>query len=448
MKKWRPETGYLLENSNIETASILLGRFLNDRGEHYPLPEKDLFTDGKFAWGSPPLEKVVTSASDLDYLVNNPRLYGNSVCIIEPWDHVGFHPDGTPVRASENIAYIAQKIADCGSILFPIWQLGVKDIRKIIEIVSRSPLFVFEGGHASVDKPEEWAHHSCSLDDMLFLVETLLQWRGQRSASGLFICVGHQLVAECLINILKRVCNFVPLVDQLPNDHSGEVLRGIKNIAGKIQEVGQSLRIRKRNGDVVANSWEDPNFAISNMKRSEVGNTFIRPYVPPLNSGLDREIINAQFMIHEELETILDQMMRLRYEAVVDVAMFHSQEVSENAMLFANWAYNKLHDCLHPHRSVIATSPLAWLLKLPYAVKIIAFTESGQEIMTECASMCVAYKDHETRQIRRNFTIQFHPELLSDLHSFGQRAAPGYAELQQADSVRLLVRLIYLGLHN
>jgi hypothetical protein len=62
--------------------------------------------------------------------------------------------------------------------------------------------------------------------------------------------------------------------------------------------------------------------------------------------------------------------------------------------------------------------------------------------------MCIAYKDHETKQIRRNFTIQFHPELLSDLHAVGQRPAPSFAELQRADSVRLLVRLLHLGLQN
>lgn len=448
MSKWFPKTGYLLEGSNIETASILFGRFLNNRSEHFPLPEKDLFTDGKFKWGVPPLEKVVTSADDLDFLTNNPRLYGNAISIIEPWNHVGFHPDGSPVRASKNVAYIAQKIADCGSILFPIWQLGVRDIRKVIEVVSRSALFVFEGGNASVDKPEEWVNKQCSLDDMLILVETLLQWRGQRSASGLFICIGHQLVAQCLINILKRVCGFVPLLDDLPNDSSGEILRGIKNTVDKIQEVGQSIQVKKRNGDIVANGWDDPNFAVSDMRESEVGSTFIYPYVSPVNSGLHRDILNSQLLINEELETILDQMMRLRYEASVNVAMFHSQEVTEVSMLFANWAYNKLYECLHPYRTVIATSPMAWLLKLPYAVKIIALTGSEEEVMTECASMCVAYKDHETKQIRRNFTIQFHPELLGDLYSFGERKAPSYSELQRSDSVRLLVRLLYLGLQN
>ncbi len=60
--------------------------------------------------------------------------------------------------------------------------------------------------------------------------------------------------------------------------------------------------------------------------------------------------------------------------------------------------------------------------------------------------MCIAYKDHETKHIRRNFTIQFHPELLADLLEFGQRPAPSYQDLQRADSVRLLVRLIYLSL--
>ena len=448
MQNWRPESGYLLEGSDIETASILFGRFLAERGEFYPLPGKDLFTDGKFEWGTPPLEKVVASTSDLDYLVDNPRLYGNSISIVEPWDHVGFHPNGAPVRASKNVAYIAQKIADCGSILFPIWQLGVRDIRKIIEIISRSALFVFEGGNASANNPEEWTYESCSLDDMLFLVETLLQWRGLRSASGLFICLGHQLVAECLIRLLKKVCDFLSLLKDLPNDPSGEVFGGIKSVIEKIQSVGEKLQIRKRSGKIVADGWDDPNFAISYMHRSEIGNTFIRPYAPPTKSDLDREIIISQLLIHEELETVLDQMMRLRYEAVVDVAMFHMQEVSEEAMLFANWAYNQLHKCLMPHRTVVATSPIAWFLRLPYAVKILALTESYGQVLTECASMVVAYKDHETKQIRRNFTIQFHPELLNDMHGFGQRPAPTFTELQRADSVRLLVRLIHLGLQN
>ena len=447
-KHWRDKTGYLLEGSNIETASVLLGRFLADRGETARIPDRDLFTDGNFEWGVPPLEKVVLTSSDLDQLASRPQLYGNSICIVEPWDNVGFHPTGVPVRASKNIAYIAQKIADCGSILFPVWQLGVRDIRLIVEIISRSALYVIEGGNGSVNDPDGWNNEVCSLEDLLFLVETLLQRRGPKSAPGLFICVGHQLVAECLIRLLKKACDFAFLANDLPNDPTGEHLRAIKRTTDEIQAVGETLKISKRSGRVLAEGWESPGFAVNDLHKSEVGKTYIRPYAAPIGSSLDREIIEAQLRIDEELETIIDQMLRLRYEAAIDVPMFHSQEVSEVAMLFANWAFGKLHAVLSIRRDVVAVSPLSWLLRLPYAVKILAMTESDGEILTECASMCVAYKDHESKQIRRNFTIQFHPELLGDLHDFGHRPAPTFGELQQADSVRLLVRLMYLGLYD
>jgi len=445
---WRNKSSYIMQSGDIETASVLFGQFLKDRSTLAYLPEKDLFTDGKFEWGTPPLEKVVVSPGDLEYLIHNPHLFGNSISIIEPWNHVGFHPTGVPVRASKNIAYIAQKIADCGSILFPIWQLGVQDIKKIVEITSRTALYVIEGGDASAHKPEEWTNEACTLEDMQFLVETLLQRRGPKSSPGIFICVGHQLVGECLIRLLKKVCDFVSLLDELPNDPGGEVFQSIKKVAQNIQSVGETLQVRKRDGSIVANGWNDEDFAISDLHQEEVGKTFIRPYDVPKKSGLNSDIINAHLLVEEELETVLDQMMRLRYEAEMDVTMFHSQEVSEVAMLFANWAYGQLHKTLMPHRAVVATSPISWFLKLPYAVKILAKTESSGETLTECASMCIAYKDHDTKLVRRNFTIQFHPELLPDLHEFGRRSAPDFSELQQADSVRLLVRLIYLGLHD
>ncbi len=36
-------------------------------------------------------------------------------------------------------------------------------------------------------------------------------------------------------------------------------------------------------------------------------------------------------------------------------------------------------------------------------------------IFFECSCTCINYKDFETKKIRRSFTCQFHPELLSDL---------------------------------
>jgi len=447
-RTWRTKTGYLLKNSDIGTASVMLWKFLVDRSDSYPLPEKDIFKDGKFEWGTPPIEKVITTAEDLEYIIKNPSIYSNSICIVEPWEHVGFHPSGNPVRASKNIAYLGQKIADFGSILFPIWHLGVKDIKRIIEVITRSASYVIEGGNASANKPQEWNDEKCSLEDMHFLIETLLQQRGPRSAPGLFICVGHQLVAVCLIRLLKKVCDFMVLIDELPNDPGKEAFRTINNVVDKIRTVGESLQIKKRDGTTNANGWNDKSFAISDLYRGEIGKTFIRPYDIPKNIGLDTEIIIAQHLIEEELETILDLMMRLRYEATIDVPMFHTQEVSEGAMLFANWAFNELYKSLLPHRSIIAASPISWFLKLPYAIKILASTEMNGEIFTECAALCVVYKDYDTKHLRRNFSIQFHPELLEDLNDFGSRSEPAFSELKKSDSIRLLVKLMYLALHD
>jgi hypothetical protein len=95
---------------------------------------------------------------------------------------------------------------------------------------------------------------------------------------------------------------------------------------------------------------------------------------------------------------------------------------------------------------VIAGSHLSWLLQLPYAIEILASTEANGEILTECSCTCINYKDFETKEIRRSFTCQFHPELLSDLREIDKRSEPSYAELKQSDGIRLLVRLLYEGI--
>lgn len=137
----------------------------------------------------------------------------------------------------------------------------------------------------------------------------------------------------------------------------------------------------------------------------------------------------------------------LEYERDVHIAMFHGDEVNQEAMLFANWALlHRLHNTIVPHRAIIAASPLSWLLQLPYGVEILCSTAVNDHIVTECSATCMSYKDFETKRIRRSFTVQFHPELLADLRSFGSRPAPSYAELKTDDGIRLLVRLLYTSI--
>jgi hypothetical protein len=126
--------------------------------------------------------------------------------------------------------------------------------------------------------------------------------------------------------------------------------------------------------------------------------------------------------------------------------MFHSHEVHKEA-LFANCAYRTIHDPIVPYPPIIAANSLSLRIQLPDAIKIICSTaEEGGKIVTEGSATCIKYKDFKTKKIRRFFSSQFHPELLSDLHGIGNSEAPSYSNLKIEDGVRLFVQLLYAGM--
>ena len=447
---WRLTPGYIEDSgSDVESVHILLGRFLTDRDSADPLPEKELFSpDGKFEWGyAQPLEKAIASESDLNFLAQNPNLYRNAITIIEPWQHVGNNDRGEEVRASKNVAFMAQKIADCDSILFPVWDSGTLNLEKVVPIISSSMAVVLEGGHPSVHNADEWTQPNCSRDDMFALVEKLLLSRSPRSAPAIFICVSHQLAAECHIRLLRKAVQEVLQTKTLKRDEGGEALASLQAACEQIKSVGENLKIEKRDGRIVAKGWNDDNFAVILNEEKEVGDRILLPYKTPnrKDSSIPIELLNTHEVMADELEGVIDDAI-LRYENDINIAMFHADEVNEEAILFANWAYMTLHNAIVPHRYTVAASPLSWLLQMPYAVEILASTEANGEILTECSCTCINYKDFETKKIRRSFTCQFHPELLSDLRDIGKRSAPDYAELKQSDGMRLLARLLYEGM--
>ena len=76
--------------------------------------------------------------------------------------------------------------------------------------------------------------------------------------------------------------------------------------------------------------------------------------------------------VFARIEGVIDVVMSIERELTVE--MFHGDEVNEEAMLFANWAYKSLHDAIIPVRHSLAVCPVAWLLSLPYAVEILGQT--------------------------------------------------------------------------
>ncbi|MGK7953910.1 MAG: hypothetical protein AB4063_01370 [Crocosphaera sp.] len=449
--QWRLNPGFLNESgSNLESTLILFGRFLADRSSEDPLPEKTLFTpQGNFEWGqAPPLEKVINSAKDWEFLLNNPRLFRQSLFIIEPWEHVGINDLNESVRASKNVAFITQKIADCDSILFPVWHTGTLNLDSVMPILSGSMGVILEGGNASAHDPSEWTHPNCSRDDIMRLVEKLILSRSPQSAPVIMICVGHQLAAEAHTSLLKQVTEAVLNTEMLPRDKEEEALISLKTVCQKIRSVGETLQIEKRDGRIVANGWHDRNFSVVLNEDKEIGERHLLPYQTPSakRSNIPIELLEAHKVMADEYEGIIDRMI-LEHGRDVTISMFHYDEVNEEAILFANWAYIALYHAIVPHRYVIASSHLSWLLALPYSVEILASTEANGEILTECSCTCINYKDFETKKIRRSFTCQFHPELLTDLREIGQRPEPSYADLKQSDGIRLLIRLLYEGMY-
>lgn len=272
--------------------------------------------------------------------------------------------------------------------------------------------------------------------------------RSARSAPSYFICVGHQLAAECHRRLLQKVVDVVLATEAIKCEPSGECLASLHSTCSAIRTAGQIRAIHKRDGTCVAKCWNDIRFTISPCRSPEVGERSLVPYAPPSHaiSGVPQEMIHAYERTSCEDPVEYELSMLMGRESSFKISMFHSDEVNEQAILFANWAYNQLHEAVIPYRSSIALSELAWLLRLPYGIRILACTEVNGKTESECSATTILYKDFETGSLHYSFTSPFHPELLEDLRAFGQRPAPTYEELKQSDGIRLLLRFMNYGL--
>lgn len=444
---WRTTPGILGKYpTSPQSVHALLGYFLSDRESPSPFPGRDILIDnGLFEWGvAPPLERVIGSAFELDYLLTLPQVFRNSISVIEPWKNVGINVQREEVRASKNVAYILQQVADADTTLYPVWQSGITEPARLASVMSAGLATVVQGGNPSAHDPESFNGSAASLDDILSLVDQLLMSRSAQSAPCVFICLGHQLAMQSHIRLIRQAVEEVVCLKHLPLDPDGLALTSLQRVCRTIRAVGETLEVVK-NGETIATGWWDNLFAVAPNEEFEVGARRLQPY--KRRSGLAHvpgELHDAHALVADELDGVIDGMLSL--ERDVSIAMFHGDEVNEEAALFANWAYKLLHDTLVPMRYEIAVSPLSWLLNLPYALEILSQTQVDEFHWTEVSTTCIYYKDWETHTIRRSFTCQFHPELMADIRDIGRREGPRYSELKNNDGVRLLIRLLYHGM--
>jgi hypothetical protein len=248
---------------------------------------------------------------------------------------------------------------------------------------------------------------------------------------------------------VRRAVQDVLAAESLGQDRSNEAIGVLQLVCARIRDTGARLAVVK-NGQVVAAGWNSATFGVA---RNEQPETAIVPLVAYRTSAATAarvpfELVHTHAVVAHEHKEKGIIVQALAHEAEVRVAMFHGDEVNEEAILFCNWAYRLLHEAIIPYRHHVAGSRLAWLLQLPYGVEIPCSTAmpDGSATLTEVAATCIIYKDYETSRLRRSFTLQFHPELSTDLREIGRRPPPSYAELKSDPGVRLLVRQLYAGM--
>jgi GMP synthase-like glutamine amidotransferase len=443
---WRRTPGILGRHaSSAQSIHTLLGYFLADREAPTPFPGRDrLAHEECFEWGiAAPLEKVIDSDAAFEAILSLPELYRQSVAIVEPSPNVGVNPRGEAVRASKNVAYILQQVADADSILYPVWRSGVGDLRRLASVLSAGLATVVQGGDPSVHDPRTFAGSAAPLEGLLDLVDVLLLQRRAGSGPVLFVCLGHQLAAASLVRLVRRAVATVLGAPALSLDPSGAALASLERACRRIRDVGVGLPVRK-GGTTVAQGWEDRRFAVAPNEAVEIGTRRLLPYRRSRASHVPDELHQAHALVADEHDGVIETLIALERE--IHIEMFHGDEVNEEAALFANWACRVLHEAIVPIRHELAPSALSWLLRMPYAVEILSQTRVDAASLTEVGTMAIYYKDWETHTIRRSFTCQFHPELMADIRDIGRRPGPRYAELKQNDGARLLVRLLYHGM--
>ena len=432
--------------SNYSTIQTLLGDFINDRTSDSLLKDLhedkiDIFSNSIFKEDGN-YKKIITKNDHLIDVINNPTSYKNSVCIVEPADHVGINPLGESVRASNNISFLTQYIADCDSILIPLWKSEELDNKLLMELLSNCLAYVIEGGHPTLKDPKSFSDLNINLYQLQEISDQMILSRGLKTAPAIFICLGHQLAAQSHIRLIKKAVNEIKNNSKSHGFNSIYAYKNLVNICDKIIDTGENLSIYK-NQQEVAKGWDDPCFAVALNEEPEVGK------VELLHYSHEGEHPNKEFLkllIHHELTShqdigIVEQS--ITYEKNLNIVMFHTDEVNEEAILFANWSYGQLHKALTPLRKELSVSNLSWLLKLPTSIEIVCSTSSQGKICTEVAATCINYRDYETHHVRRSFSFQFHPELLEDLREFKNSGLPTYQKLKHDDGIRMLVRVIY-----
>ncbi len=385
---------------------VLIGAFLSDRHSPNPLGDRGSY------WGR--------RVSDLSQI--EPKELAESVVVIEPWEHVGERPhDRVGVVASENVAYLVDQVLGIPTLIVPAWKYEISDLKNIAALATLSRLVVLEGGEPDVHLPETFSTSFPRSAATTLIKEFLL-----RQTPFIGICLSHQLTAQAHMEVIRES------VEQLENSASP----AFQDVAVRIREMGERLRVEKGYG-TVAGSWEEDSFAVAKNEAVSLEQTRLYPYRDIELDHIPTEIREAYRVVATHHDAIID--VALQYENDLHIQAFHGNEVSRESMCFACWAYQQLRHVFTAYKLEAAADPnLQQLMGLPLGVEILASTHTlDGDPLCEVAASGIHWEHGQNA-----LTTQFHPELDASLQTASEGWAPTWEAMKDSDGIRLFFRIL------
>ncbi|MCE7746210.1 MAG: hypothetical protein GPJ52_13855, partial [Candidatus Heimdallarchaeota archaeon] len=267
------------------------------------------------------------------------------------------------------------------------------------------------------------------------------------SNPALFLCLGHQGYAEMLRDYFVQLVKDKYKIGKLLEKYDVKAKEHFLEIIEKINSIGTSITVRRRNKEVVASSFKDQYFAVKLNELPEIGLKKLLIYKPSKNIVPD-ELLKAYQKIAKLHVGLLEDFYELE---TLDIAMLHGDEVNEEAILFLNWALGLLAKFSRAHYKILQKDArLCEIANLPFGIEIPSSTaysieEDKQDILTEIAGLVIYYYNPNTGIVKRDYTLQFHPELFEEIRILQKRDFESKTLLELSDGIQLLLSCLQAG---
>jgi len=441
----------------------------------YQIPLKDPFFNLPFEMG---LHKIITflerkqtqqitiqsiEAFELAFekYFKIPNKRNKWAIILKPDTVVGSNKWGELVDASKNLATITNELLDWNIVVLELSEINYQQLLEKIEQLCDKETFgdflrsfryvVVEGGRQSLydsDSFDQVSNGNLTKKDYLHLLSSIMFSRNKAGSNpALFLCLGHQGYAEMLRDYFVQLVKDKYKIGKLLEKYDVKAKEHFLEIIEKINSIGTSITVRRRNKEVVASSFKDQYFAVKLNELPEIGLKKLLIYKPSKNIVPD-ELLKAYQKIAKLHVGLLEDFYELE---TLDIAMLHGDEVNEEAILFLNWALGLLAKFSRAHYKILQKDArLCEIANLPFGIEIPSSTaysieEDKQDILTEIAGLVIYYYNPNTGIVKRDYTLQFHPELFEEIRILQKRDFESKTLLELSDGIQLLLSCLQAG---